>query len=93
MFFFRSIDQGISLCLKLAIHFSFQMHSFLFVGNYKSSPAQDYSRTSNTANKDDFIKRAEQERQKREVRKSFTSNEKFSLISCLARTKTTLCSD
>ncbi|CAF1651325.1 unnamed protein product, partial [Adineta ricciae] len=44
-----------------------KMHSFLFVGNHKSQPAQDYSRTSNSKNLDDFIKRTEQERQKREL--------------------------
>ncbi|CAF0944372.1 unnamed protein product [Adineta steineri] len=43
------------------------MHSFLFVGNHKSQPSQDYSRTSNINNRDDFIKRAEQDREKREL--------------------------
>ncbi|CAF0970368.1 unnamed protein product [Rotaria sordida] len=43
------------------------MHSFLFVGHHKSQPTQDYSRTSNASSRDDFIKRAEQERQKREL--------------------------
>ncbi|CAF4483964.1 unnamed protein product, partial [Rotaria sp. Silwood2] len=43
------------------------MHSFLFVGHHKSQPTQDYSRTSNISSRDDFIKRTEQERQKREL--------------------------
>ncbi|CAF3351195.1 unnamed protein product [Rotaria sp. Silwood1] len=43
------------------------MHSFLFVGSHKSQPTQDYSRTSNVNSRDDFIKRAEQDRQKREL--------------------------
>jgi hypothetical protein len=32
--------------------FLFQMHSFLFVGNHKSQPTQDYSRTSNIVRKE-----------------------------------------
>jgi len=43
------------------------MHSFLFVGNHKSQPTQDYSRKSNINNRDDFVRSAEQERQKREL--------------------------
>ncbi|CAF4402730.1 unnamed protein product [Rotaria socialis] len=53
--------------MELDIELFFQMHSFLFVGNHKSHPAQDYSRTSNINTRDDFIKRAEQDREKREL--------------------------
>ncbi|CAF5173680.1 unnamed protein product [Rotaria magnacalcarata] len=69
------------------------MHSFLFVGNHKSHPAQDYSRTSNINTRDDFIKRAEQEREKREVKFLFQSLVLHCIGHFVAYAKTTIFSD